>query len=190
MLRDRPEFEVREVALDRAMDAALSHRPDLLAARTSIETRELNLSIAKNQLLPALDFRLSYWSPGISGDQILYLDNNPLTGIVVGTQEGSGINSLKDAFKFLYNNWSFGVTLTIPLSSLISRADYARAQIELDKSQAEKENTKRQILLEVRDAVREIETNSKRVQAYRLTRELAEKRLKAEERKLDRRADH
>ncbi|MBU1338370.1 MAG: TolC family protein [Acidobacteria bacterium] len=184
ILRDQPEFEIREVALDRAMEAALSHRPDLLAARTSIETRELDLSIAKNQLLPALDFRLSYWSPGISGDQIIYLDNNPLTGIVIGTTEGSGINSLKDAFKFLYNNWSFGVTLTIPLRSLISRADYARAQIELDKSLAEKENTKRQILLEVRDAVREIETHSKRVRAYWLTRELAERRLRAEERKL------
>ncbi|MCJ7679821.1 MAG: TolC family protein [Candidatus Aminicenantes bacterium] len=183
-LRDQPEFEIREVALDRAIEAALSHRPDFLAAHTSIETRELNLSVAKNQLLPALDFRLSYWSPGISGNRILYLNDNPLTGIVIGTQEGSGINSLKDAFKFLYNNWSFGVTLTIPLSSLISRADYARARIELDKSLAEKENTKRQILLEVRDAAREIETNSKRVKAYRLTRELAERRLKAEERKL------
>ncbi len=181
---DKPEYTARTVSLDRALKAAMSNRPDLKMTSKSIETKELNLTIAKNQLLPSLDLNLSYWSPGISGDRLLYLDNNPFLGVIIGTQKGSAGDSMRDAFKFLYNNWSVGVTLSFPLSSILSRADYARARIELDKSRTEMESTKRTALLEVKDAVREIKTNAKRVEAYRLARELAEKRLHAEEKKL------
>ncbi|MFC2156732.1 TolC family protein [Acidobacteriota bacterium] len=179
-----PEDLAREVSLKASLDFALNRRPELKATAKTVETKELNLSVAKNQMLPGLDLNLSYWSPGISGDRILYLDNNPFTGIIVGTEKGSGSDALGDALKFLYSNWSVGVTLTLPLSNIFTRAEFAQARIEFDKSQVELENTKRQILLEVRDAVREIETNAKRVDAYQVARELAERRLKAEEKKL------
>jgi outer membrane protein TolC len=55
----------------------------------------------------------------------------------------------------------------------------------LEKSQIELENLEDQALLEVKNAVRDIETNFKRVEAYRLARELAEKRLGAEVKKLN-----
>ena len=77
------------------------------------------------------------------------------------------------------------MTLSIPLSSFTSRADYVRAKMEMEKSQLELESTEKQIFLEVKNAVRDIETNAKRVQAYRLARELAEQRLDAEVKKLN-----
>ncbi len=46
-------------------------------------------------------------------------------------------------------------------------------------------NQEQQISLEVGDAVRSVETDAKRVDAYRIARELAEKRLEAETKKLD-----
>jgi outer membrane protein TolC len=57
--------------------------------------------------------------------------------------------------------------------------------MELEKSQLELENIEKQIFLDVKNAVRDIETNAKRVQAYRLARELAEERLEAEVKKLN-----
>jgi outer membrane protein TolC len=45
-------------------------------------------------------------------------------------------------------------------------------------------NLEQQVALEVSDAVRAMETNARRVNAYRLARELAEKSLDAEEKKL------
>lgn len=57
--------------------------------------------------------------------------------------------------------------------------------MEIEKSLLELKNQEKMALLEVRDAVREIDTNAKRVHALRLARELAEKRLEAEEKKLD-----
>jgi len=181
---DKPEFKKREISLDEALNRATNNRPDLIMARIGIKTTELNVSVAKNQMLPELNLHASYWSPGISGDRILYQDNNPFTGIIVGKEKGSASDSLRDAFKILYNNWSVGLTLSIPLSNLLTRAEYAQARVELEKSLLEFKDLEQRVFLEVRNAVRDIETNSKRVQAYRLARELAEKRLEAEEKKL------
>lgn len=181
---DKPSFIEKEVTLDAALKEALVNRTDLKMTKTNIETNEINLNVARNQMLPGLDFSLSYWSPGVSGDRLLYLNNDPFLGVIIGSEKGSSTGSIRDAFKLLYNNWSIGVTLSIPISNFTSRADYVRARMELEKSQLELKNLERQIFLDVKDAVREIETNYKRFQAYRLARELAEKRLEAEEKKL------
>ncbi|MCK4429689.1 MAG: TolC family protein, partial [Candidatus Aminicenantes bacterium] len=173
-----------EVFLEDALKQALKNRPDLKMNKKSIETKELNISVAKNQMLPGLDFKLSYWSPGVSGDRILYQDNNPFLG-EIGKEKGKATDSLRDAFKLLYKNWSVGLTLSLPLSNVFTRADLMRARIELEQSLLELENLEKQTILEVRDAVREVKTNAKRVEAYRVARELAERRLEAEEKKLN-----
>lgn len=182
---EKPEFFKQDINRQLLIETALAGRPDIVITKRDVENKDLNFTIAKNQLLPGLDFQLSYWSPGISGDRLLYLNDDPFSGIVVGREPGGPADSLGDALKLLYHNWSIGLTLSIPLSSLTTRAEYARTRLELEKSRVEMENTRQQILLEVRDAVRDVETNAKRVEAYRLARTLAERRLEAEVKKLD-----
>lgn len=181
---DQPTYVKKEISLEEALKKAYEKRPDLKMKKTDIKTKELNLAVAKNQTLPGLNLNLSYWSPGISGDRLLYLNDNPFLGIIVGKEKGSASNSLRDAFQLKYKNWSLSLSLSIPLSNFLTKADYVRARMELEKSQLELENIKKQVLMEVKDAVREIETSAKRVEAYRVARELAEKRLEAEEKKL------
>jgi len=181
---DKPSFIRKDISLDEALKEALEKRPELKMKKKNIATNELNLGVAKNQMLPGLDFQLSYWSPGLSGDRIIYGPGDPFPE-PIGKEEGSPADSLRDAFKLLYDNWTIGLTLSIPLSSFTSRADYVRAKMELEKSQFELENIEKQVFLDVKNAVRDIETNAKRVQAYRLARELAEERLEAEVKKLN-----
>ncbi len=181
---DRPTFIREEIFLDEALKEALEKRPELKMKKKNIETNELNLNVAKNQMLPGLDFQFSYWSPGLSGDRIIYQDDNPFSG-AIGKEEGNPADSIRDAFKLLYNNWAVGLTLSIPLSNFTTRADYVRARMEVEKSQLELKDLEKQVFLEVKDAVRDIETNAKRFQAYRLARELAEQRLEAEVKKLN-----
>ncbi|MFQ5721378.1 MAG: TolC family protein [Candidatus Aminicenantales bacterium] len=181
---DQPTYVKKEISLEEALKKAYEKRPDLKMKKTDIKTKELNLAVAKNQTLPGLNLNLSYWSPGISGDRLLYLNDNPFLGIIVGKEKGSASNSLRDAFQLKYKNWALSLSLSIPLSNFLTKADYVRARMELEKSQLELENIKKQVLMEVKDAVREIETSAKRVEAYRVARELAEKRLEAEEKKL------
>lgn len=180
---DSPDFERKKITIDEALSTAMANRPDLKATKINVQTREFNLSYAKNQLLPSLNLQASYWSPGISGTQILYLDNNPLTRIVVGTIPGASSDALKDAFKFRYNNWSVGVTLDVPLNTVITRAQHAEAKLSLQQAQLRLKDQEQEIFLEIKTAVRDVEINYERVQAYKAARELAAKKLEAEQEK-------
>ncbi|MGQ9800266.1 MAG: TolC family protein [Candidatus Saccharicenans sp.] len=181
---DQPRFEQKAISLDEALSIALANRPDLRSSQIELRNQQFNLSVAKNQLLPQLNLNASYWSPGISGDRILYQDNNPLTGIVVGTIPGPRSDSVKDALNFKYKNWSIGLSLNIPLSNVVSRATYAQAKINLEQALLNMKRQEQQALLEIKTALRDVEANLKRVQAYRVARELQEQKLAAEEEKL------
>jgi len=182
---DKPAFIEKEISLGQALREALAKRPDLEMTKIDIETKQLNLSVARNQMLPELNLQVSYWSPGISGDRLIYEGDDFITGEIIGTEEGSATDSLKDALGLLYNNWNVGLTLSLPLSNFTTRAAYARSKVELSQSLTKLKNLEQQISLEVRNAVRDIETNAKTVQAYRLAREFAKQRLEAEEKKLN-----
>jgi outer membrane protein TolC len=183
-LKDKPEFKPVKISLEEAGEIALANRPDLQINSLTSESKRFNLEVARNQLLPQLDLNFSYRSPGISGDYLIYQDDNPLTGIVIGKVPGSSWNSVKDAMKFLYNNWSLNFTLTIPVADLVSRSNYAVARTELAQSLAKQKALEQQALLEVTEAVNNIATYAKSVEAYRVAREFAEKNLEAENRKL------
>jgi outer membrane protein len=181
---DKPNFEERPVNVDEALLAAMQNRPELKSLKIDLSTENLNLGFAKNQLLPRLDLTASYYSPGVSGDQILYLLDNPLTGVIVGKIPGSPSDAVKDSFAFKYNNWTLGLTLDIPLNTVFSRAAVTQAKLNLDQATLRLKNQEQTIYLEIRNGVRTVETNYKRVQSYRVARELAEKKLQAEEEKL------
>jgi len=112
------------------------------------------------------------------------LDGNPLTGVVVGKIPGGAGAALGDALGLRYENWSIGIQLNIPVSTISSRAQYEVSKIGYDQSLVDLKNLEQQIFLEIRTAVRAVEINFKRVLAYRAARELAEKKLEAEEKKL------
>jgi len=181
---DKPDFEPTAISLDEALAQARENRPDLAANRTTILNSRIDFSVARNQLLPKLDLKLSYWSPGISGDRIIYLNDDPFLGIIIGKEKGGGSDAFRDATKLLYKNWTVGLTLSVPVADVVGRANLALARIALDQSTARLKNQEQQIFLEVGDAVRSIETDAKRVDAYRIARELAAKRLEAETKKL------
>jgi outer membrane protein TolC len=181
---ERPRYEELDIAVDEALKTALLNRPDLMASRYDLQNLELDLSYARNQLLPDLSLTANYWSPGISGTQLLYQDNNPLSGIVTGNIPGTSADSLRDAMNFKYRNWVVGLTLTIPTNTIFSRAQEAQARLALEQSLTGIKNQEKQIFLEVRSAVRSVRTNYKRVEAYRVARDLAEQKLSVEEKKL------
>ncbi len=180
---DTPDFTKHEVTFEEALRTAMENRPDLNGTRIDLKNREINLNYAKNQLLPALNLTASYWSPGISGTQIIYDPVNPFAPPIDKIEYGAA-NALKDAFGFTYENWSVGFTLDIPLDSVFSRANYAQAKVNLEQSQLMLQEQKQQIYLEVKSAVRAVQNNYERVQAYKIARELAEQTLEAEEEKL------
>jgi outer membrane protein TolC len=180
---DSPSVDIREVSLEEALSTAAASRPDIASGRLAIDNGRIDFGYAKNQLLPDVRLEANYWSPGISGTRILYQDDNPLSGVVIGTQPGGARNALQDAMKFRYKNWYVGVSLSLPINNVLSRAQYAQAKLNLGQSQVRLQNLEQQINLEVQNAVRAVETNYRRVLAYRAARVLAEKSLEAEQKK-------
>jgi outer membrane protein TolC len=180
---DTPSFKPFTITLDEAFEKAMARRPDLEVAKSTIETKRINFRYAKNQLLPQLDLQLVKASPGISGAQFIYDPNNPFLPPTPG-DAGSAAQAFKDTFRFLYNNWTAGLTLTIPFGDIVGRANYTYAKLDLQQTQARLKNQEQQIYLEVSDAVLTLETAAKSVDAYRIARELAEKQLAAEMKKL------
>ncbi len=181
---DQPSLDIKPVDLDQSLLAAMQSRPELKALKIDLDTSKFNFSVAKNQLLPGLSLSASYYSPGISGDRILYQNNSPLSGVVIGVVPGGVSQAVKDALKFLYKNWSVGLTLDIPLSNILSRASVAQAQVSLQTAELQLKSREQAIYLEIKSAVRDLETNSRRVQALKIATNLADQNLKAEEEKL------
>ena len=180
---DKAEPKVVNVAYEAALKDALERRPDLKILRTTLDTKDLAVTVARNQTLPSLDLNLSYWSPGISGDMLIYPDNDFFSQ-PIGKIPGSASDSLRDAFKLLYSNWNVGLTLSVPVGSIVSKADLSYARADLTQSQLRLRSMEQQVALEVSDALRTVEMNAKRAEAYRVARELAEKSLDAETKKL------
>jgi len=179
----RPDFTLREMSFEEALATALENRPDLQAIEVDIKNKEINLNYAKNQLLPDLSLNASYWSPGISGNTIIYNPLDPF-GPPVMVIPGGPSSALKDALGLKFTNWSVGLNLNIPLNTVFSRAQHAQAKVDLKQTSLRLKEQEQQVMLEIRNVVRTVQTNYKRVQAYRAARELAERKLEAEEKKL------
>jgi len=179
---DSPRFDERKIEVDQALTIAMDKRPDLRMSRINLKTEDLNLGYAKNQLLPNLSLSASYTSPGISGTRLIY--DSQYFGNVIGTIPGYRSDAWTDVFGFKYQNWNISLNLDIPLSNIISRASYAQAQLSMQQALLEMKSTEQTTVLEIRNAVRNLQTSFKQVQAYKVARELAEKKLAAEEEKL------
>jgi outer membrane protein TolC len=181
---ETPSFAKPEANLEDSLAAALIHRPDLQSSAIEINNRETDYSYAKNQMLPSLSLSAKYWSPGLSGDRIFYLNDNPLSGIILRTVPGGSADALRDALRLKYENWSVALSLEIPLSTVLTRAAQAQAKAGLDLEITRRKQTEQAAALEIRAAFRAVQTNYERVGAYRTASELAAQKLAAEEAKL------
>jgi outer membrane protein TolC len=182
--KDKPTYVLQNVGLDEALAAAIANRTEIKISQIGIETDKLNLTYTKNQTLPDLSLSASYSSPGIDGTQLIY-DINPIdpNAQVIDRIPGGIGGALKQTMKFTYPNWNFGLTLSLPLANVFSRAALAQAKLNVRQSMLQMEDQKNQIYVEVKNAVRAVEANYKRIQAYSKARELAEQKLTAEEEK-------
>ncbi len=180
---DQPGLERVLVSLDQALATALDNRADLQSTKLDIKNSELNVSWAKNQMLPGLSLSARYWSPGITGDQIVY-QGNPLLGIISHTIPGSPSDAWKDAFGLKYGNLSLSLNLDIPLDSIFTQTTLLQAKVNLERAMLQMKNQEQQIFQEIRNAVRAVETNWERVQAYKVAADLARRQLEGEEERL------
>jgi outer membrane protein TolC len=183
---DRMLFEPRAVDTNAAVQRALANRTDVQRAKNSLSQTDINVRYFHNQTLPEVNAEAAYTSNAVGGVFLSPLTALPLGGGTISrsvvSQAGFG-SVLGDVFSSAFPTWRFGLAVSYPLGSSTSDANLARAKLQYSQGQAQLRNLELQIATEVRSAGRQVETNAKRVDSARAARELAERRLEAEEKK-------
>jgi outer membrane protein TolC len=177
-----PAFQPAAVDVDMAIANAMAKRTDLQQARKGLETSDINLRLFRNQTLPDVTASFDYGLTGLGGTQLIRGEGFP--GPVIGqTTRGFG-TVLGDLFKNQFPTWTLGVNISYPIGNSTQEASLARARLQYGQSQTALRNQELQVTAQVRAAGRQLTTNQQRVQTTRASRELAERRLDAEQRKL------
>ncbi len=172
----------KEIELNEAIITALKKRPDYLARKTKLANDNIQAKYNENQVFPTLDLFGSLGLNGISGDAV------PITsGTVTGTSRfGGGYDdTISNLGSRDYYQWEVGLKMSYPLGNRSAKSRLTASRLQVAQTLLDIKDLEKKIVVEVREAVRQIKTETKRVQASRVARKLAEEKLNAEEKKLE-----
>jgi outer membrane protein len=181
---DRPTAEPVPVDVEAAVKVALENRTDVIAARKGLESSDISLSYARNQLLPDLSLVASYGAAGAGGTE-LTRDTSvvPFGGAVVSTKPGGYGDALSETLGVDFPTWTVGVKVAYAIPNRSLKAAAAQARISKDQALASFRRLELSVAAEVRTAARGVESGFKRVGTTQAARTLAAQRLDAEEKK-------
>ncbi|MDH5405948.1 MAG: TolC family protein [Candidatus Aminicenantes bacterium] len=180
---DKPPFELQSFNLQECIETAFENRPEYDMQKIAISSKELSIRHTKNQMRPAIDLVASFAANGLDGLYLIYDKRSLEGGKIVDVIEGGFGGAMKDVFSLDYRDWNIGFNISLPIQNRAAESAHARSKVELTQEEARLKNLELSIILEVRQAVRAVDTNIKRVEATRKARELAEKQLEAEQKK-------
>jgi outer membrane protein len=181
--------EVGDTVIDvnGAVIHALSARSDVLQSKNSLQQNDIGIRYLRNQAMPEFNAVANYGLVGVGGSQLSPLTSFPIGGGAIpprGVVSQRNFGSvLGDVFTNAYPAWTLGVQIGYPLGTSASEANLAKARLQYSQSETELRNLELQIVTAVRDAARQVQTNRQRIDTSRAARELAERRLDAEEKK-------
>ena len=132
IIKGAPEFVPVSYDVESAVEVALLNRLDLINRREQLEDSERAVRLAKNGLLPDLDFNASVNTP-------------------------AGPNSSFSNQKFDNESLSLGLSLEIPVDRVSEASSYRRAQIRLTQAQRSFEEFRDNLIVTVESAFRELE---------------------------------
>lgn len=159
---------LEQVDLQDAVRRAWELRPEVRQTLLSIDNREIDIAWARNQVLPQVDFNVDY----------------AVAGLGAGEESGFG-----DAFEriagFDFPRWAVGFQVAVPVRNTEARANRQRSEVQLRESRTQLDQIRQNIAVEVRRAVRNLETLSRQIVATRAAREAAEQNLEAERKRFE-----
>jgi outer membrane protein TolC len=160
---DKPTVTLEPISLQEAIDIAIEQRPEIVQAKKNMDTSDLNTKFAKNQILPTLSFQGTMGLAGLGKD---YPD------------------SANRNFNGDFYNYGAGLVLSYPLGNRSAWSTYNKRQLEAKNAEASLVSVRQQIIVGVREAVRRVQTDFKRIETTRSARIMAEKQLQAEQERL------
>lgn len=179
-----PPTSAAEMDREEVVAKALRRRPDLRAAVQSLDIDDLNIKGAGNALLPNLALGAGYTSTGRGGP--FYQRQNVFgQSQLVSVIPGGITDAFDQLFGFNFPIYNFSLTLTLPLRDRRASADLADAMIARKRDMLNVRNTEQAVRLEVLNALNQIENSKASVALATNARDLAQKRVDAEQKKYE-----
>jgi outer membrane protein len=178
-------FRRTAIDVEAAVRNALDRRTDLAQSRKSLESSDIQIRFLRNQSLPEVTADFDYGLTGLGGTRLQR--GTPLPGEFIGpvigrTQRSFG-SVLGDLFGNDFPSWTAALTIRYPVGTSPNQASLARTRLQYNQTQTSLRNQQLQVATQVREGARQARTNEQRVERTRVSRELAERRLDAEQRK-------
>jgi outer membrane protein TolC len=152
---------------------ALHDRPELQESDVDLVNRQISRKAARNALLPSLSLVAFYGGSGLAGPL------NPVYNIPgvpnVSTVPTDFGGALANSFNNTAPDYYVGFNLNIPLRNRVAKADQYRSELEYRQAELRREELRKQIRIEVRNAEYALQQTAARVDAARNTRDLAQR---------------
>ena len=168
---------------EQAVTQAIKMRPEMHEQQLTTATRQVQYVYARNQVLPRLDLIANYSAAGLGGRAAVF---DPVTGVPTGEFSSTGYShAVNQVFSNTFPSWTVGFVVGVPITNIGARAEAKRAELDVALARTNEEQTRQNIVLDVRGTVRAIDTAAKEITASRTAREAAEQNVEAERRRYE-----
>jgi outer membrane protein TolC len=162
-------------AVQELIAEALRDRPELAQSDIDLANRQISSQAVRNALLPSLSLVGFYGGSGLAGP-LNPLYNPNLTGVAnVSTVPIDYSGALQNTFNNTAPDYYIGLNLNIPIRNRVAKADQYRSELEYRQAELRREELKKQIRIEVRNADYALQQTAARVDAARKARDLAQR---------------
>jgi outer membrane protein TolC len=153
---------------------ALQNRPELAETDVDLVNRQISRKAARNALLPSLSLIGFYGGSGLAGPLnplcLQQSQQNCTSSVPVDAAGG-----LANTFNNTSPDYYVGLNLSIPIRNRVAKADQYRSELEYRQAELRREQLKKQVRIEVRNAQYALEQTGARVDAARKARDLAQR---------------
>src|SRR5207237_5030601 len=175
----KPNGELLTVDIPTALSRALANRPEFEAVRQQLTVDDFRIRLAHNQLRPDLELTGLYSTTGVTGTELSFT----VPPVPIST---TGLaDSLNQIFHFNNPTYGFTLLLKLPIKNRGAQADLGDALAARQHDRYQEVKTTQAVTLEVTNALHQLEEAKLALEAATVSVDLAEKSLRAEERKYD-----
>ncbi|HTA85638.1 MAG TPA: TolC family protein [Silvibacterium sp.] len=159
--------------IDQLIAQAEKNRPDVSEDAIAMQIAQNNLKTIKNELLPKLSLYGVFAGNGYGGQP------NPVCAL--GSEEcsttlpGGFPGAFQDTFNYSSPEYQVGFQLSVTLRNRVAKADQFRAVLDYRQREVTYEQSKKSILLDVRNSQYALQQAQARVTAALKARDLAQK---------------
>jgi outer membrane protein len=158
---------------EEAVQSALKSRPDRQVAAAALDSDDISIRMAAENLRPNVSLTGGYTSQGIGGSSLQ--DANP----------GGFGDALSQMFHFSFPVYQVGVSMSLPVRDRAATATLADAQVRKKMDSLTLRKQEQAVRMQVLNAIDNLETARASLEQAQLAREFADKRFAAEQKKYE-----